>query len=665
MAKFDPAHKATDKEIEKLEKAFRKEYKTAYRELDKKLKDYMDGFKSRDSQKQADVKSGKITQKQYQEWRKNQMLTGKRWEQMRDTMAMDLVHADETARALINGAVPEVFANNANWATYSLEHQSRIDTSFTLYNHEAVEKLLKDQPDILPRPRMDIPKDKRWNKQKLTSALTQGILQGESIDKLSKRLRSVTDMDENAAVRNARTMMTGAQNAGRETAYERAQNMGIGIKRAWMATLDSRTRESHIHLDGEIRALDEPFSNGCMFPGDPSGEPSEVYNCRCRTVPEYDKYHTDWSNLELRNNSKLGQMTYEEWKHSKDKPQKVTEKTTEEKLKELLEQSNPDIYEAGKLLAEIMHDKQKPNPEIQESINALKEERDNVDFETDYIIVKQALEYVSELRKIKIGLSNEDSEEIMRGLDWALKDLGLNKDDFFTGEYFDMFSLRNALIDKRKVFDLKISELDAQIRTMEDKLSPHYYDSAKNLKDTLSQYRKMGTEGLEQELKDHLVGRSPVKKFVEQAYSYYPSDWLEKSFERGTLQSKKVDRGYYDDWNNVIAISSWNGDNGSFETAVHELGHRFEQAVPDIKAEEAKFYKRRTDGENLEWMGEGYARNEVTRKDDFIHPYMGKDYKGYAYELVSMGFEYAYCQPEKLAKDADMESWIYGLLLTQ
>lgn len=49
----------------------------------------------------------------------------------------------------------------------------------------------------------------------------------------------------------------------------------------WDATLDGRTRDSHRRVDGEIRELDEKFSNGLMFPGDPSGGAAEVVNCRC------------------------------------------------------------------------------------------------------------------------------------------------------------------------------------------------------------------------------------------------------------------------------------------------------------------------------------------------------------------------------------------------
>ena len=49
----------------------------------------------------------------------------------------------------------------------------------------------------------------------------------------------------------------------------------------WDAAMDKRTRDSHARVDGEIRELDEKFSNGLRFPGDPLGSAAEVVNCRC------------------------------------------------------------------------------------------------------------------------------------------------------------------------------------------------------------------------------------------------------------------------------------------------------------------------------------------------------------------------------------------------
>jgi hypothetical protein len=96
---------------------------------------------------------------------------------------------------------------------------------------------------------------------------------------MADRLAAVSDMNEASAVRNAKTMYTAAQNGGRQDSYERAESMGIKGKKVWLATLDHHTRASHRALDGQEVGIKEEFSNGLMYPGDPHGEPAEVYNC--------------------------------------------------------------------------------------------------------------------------------------------------------------------------------------------------------------------------------------------------------------------------------------------------------------------------------------------------------------------------------------------------
>lgn len=43
--------------------------------------------------------------------------------------------------------------------------------------------------------------------------------------------------------------------------------------------------ERHEGLDGEVVDMDEPFSNGLMFPGDDAGDPGETINCMCTFAP--------------------------------------------------------------------------------------------------------------------------------------------------------------------------------------------------------------------------------------------------------------------------------------------------------------------------------------------------------------------------------------------
>ena len=152
---------------------------------------------------------------------------------------------------------------------------------FGLVDAHTVKRLVIDGDIKLPAKKVNIPKDMRWNTKQLNSAVLQGILQGDSMQKIAKRVFPIVNNNASAAIRNARTMVTGAECAGRNDSYKDLESRGVVLKKVWIATPDGRTRESHLEMDGEEVDVDEAFSNGCMYPGDPNGDPSEVYNCRC------------------------------------------------------------------------------------------------------------------------------------------------------------------------------------------------------------------------------------------------------------------------------------------------------------------------------------------------------------------------------------------------
>ena len=278
--KLDYGFQVSEEMLIDLEKKIHKEYAQASKEFTAKAKAYFDRFKKEDEEMMQKFKKGEITKKQYAEWRTRKMQRGQYFSELKKTLASDLTNVDKIAMSYVNDKAVDVYALNMNYGTYLLEHESRIDTSFSLYNKEAVKALIKDNPKLLPiKKDVDIPLDKRWNMQHIQSVITQGILQGESIPNIAKRMQRVVGMDERAAIRNARTSMTGAQNLGRYNSMTRAKEKGVGVKKGWLATLDNVTRDSHVDLDGEIQDIDKPFSNGLMYPADASGKPAEVYNC--------------------------------------------------------------------------------------------------------------------------------------------------------------------------------------------------------------------------------------------------------------------------------------------------------------------------------------------------------------------------------------------------
>lgn len=118
-------------------------------------------------------------------------------------------------------------------------------------------------------------------KKKITTEVSRGISTGMSFEQTAKQLAGYTNIGYNNAIRIARTEGHRIQvQAGMDACYK-AKDMGADVVKQWDSTLDSSTRESHAKVDGEIRELDKEFSNGLMFPGDPSGGAAEVVNCRC------------------------------------------------------------------------------------------------------------------------------------------------------------------------------------------------------------------------------------------------------------------------------------------------------------------------------------------------------------------------------------------------
>lgn len=110
-------------------------------------------------------------------------------------------------------------------------------------------------------------------------SLFKGIKQGESISKLQNRVKETFNTTTNRAKVIARTETASLMNGTTNKIYEEE-----GVKRReWIAEPDAR--DSHASVNGEIRALSEVFSNGLMYPGDPSGPPEEVINCRCTIAP--------------------------------------------------------------------------------------------------------------------------------------------------------------------------------------------------------------------------------------------------------------------------------------------------------------------------------------------------------------------------------------------
>lgn len=203
---------------------------------------------------------------------------------MVDTVTENLAHVNEIALAYVNDEIPEFYVINRNGANEYI-NEYIAEYRFDLMDAHTAKRLMTDNELYKGMFKsVNIPKDQRWNRKLIHSQVAQGIIQGESIDKIADRIQNVTDANRASAIRNARTMCTTAENRGRMDSYEEAAGRGIIMKKRWIATSDKRTRDWHAELDGVEEEVDEPFENEMgyiMYPGDTSANPANFYNCRC------------------------------------------------------------------------------------------------------------------------------------------------------------------------------------------------------------------------------------------------------------------------------------------------------------------------------------------------------------------------------------------------
>lgn len=212
------------------------------------------------------MKQAKIYQKQYQDALKKQV-----------NSILDNMQVEEfkTVAEYLNKCYEEGFVGTM----FDLQGQG-IPLCFPM-DQEAMVRAVQLDSKISNGLYSRLGEDVALLKKKITAQVSRGISTGMTFEQVAKQLSDYTNIGFNNAVRIVRTEGHRIQVQSGMDACNKAKDKGADVVKQWDSTLDGNTRESHQKVDGEIRELDKPFSNGLMFPGDPSGGASEVVNCRC------------------------------------------------------------------------------------------------------------------------------------------------------------------------------------------------------------------------------------------------------------------------------------------------------------------------------------------------------------------------------------------------
>lgn len=236
----------------------------------------------RDEQMRKKLDDGRITTDEYVRWLKGVLLSPS-GEGYREEIAGEITDTNKEAILIIMSVAAMVYMEN-----------------YAAYREDAIAKYGEWVAEYLPPPEdmetggrylppelaIDTRRDIIYNQRLIADVILSGIMQRRAVQQIARDLDRVVRRNQSAAIRNARTNITAAENGGRQEVMDRlAQDAEIDIWKTWITMEDGRVRPSHAAMDRVTIPQDQlfvtPLGSQMMYPGDPAGVPADIYNCRC------------------------------------------------------------------------------------------------------------------------------------------------------------------------------------------------------------------------------------------------------------------------------------------------------------------------------------------------------------------------------------------------
>ena len=177
-----------------------------------------------------------------------------------------------TLKAYLN----QIYKTNYYGTGYVVENKYSVITRFRQYSEDA----LKDRL-LRPLDKISLKNNSQTVRIGIQRDIQSGIAQGDTFKQMTKRVARTLEKNGNNAARIIRTETTRTISGGRLDSLYYLRDHGVELEKVWETTGDNSVRDTHSYIDGEAQPLDKVFGNGLMYPGDPSGLPEEVINCRC------------------------------------------------------------------------------------------------------------------------------------------------------------------------------------------------------------------------------------------------------------------------------------------------------------------------------------------------------------------------------------------------
>lgn len=509
--------------------------------------------------------------------------------------------------------------------------------------------------------------------QKMKEAVLQATGRGWDINTTARRISAIAGEGYHNSVRLARTEINRA--AGQASTHSFLQNADILDGKRWNATLDSKTAPRDAANDRKTYDLEYDTPE---MPGRKGERIPNHANCRCKWTPilaslgsrEGERIARDANGKRIYTNAKDYRAYAKEQGIDLDERLRNDDPKRYLRQGETLEGTNTltQVAKAASVAATASAAASWVTP-----VNSLLASGVNTEVQAREVgdLVRQQIE--SQVTEKTKGLKFRISE-LSDECDALVEEMSATTKEYFRIRDLEADNEAELLAPINKRSKEIPGELEAKRKELFEVSGALKTVRADAAVKALSEIRPMGSTNTHTWAKGT---QSKAKEAIERAQQFYPTDWLEHSHTFGPLEAKVIKRGFYRGYAPPRAAEfrvSGKTDARLLNVATHELGHRFEHIRPEIKRLEKEFYDRRTAGEGLAWLGKdipgggGYAKTEVSRFDNFLDPYMGKDYgnKETSYfEIFTMGAESVFTGSYKIDTDPEYYNFILGVLASK
>lgn len=185
----------------------------------------------------------------------------------------------ELAASLAANRARSNFKKGMPWRLeWKLNTEEQLNTRVTLWAQSNAAKKVTSVSDT--------------TRKRISDIIAAGVGDDKHPDEIARTIRDTMDMSHRRALTIARTESHAAQMTGQHMSMEEtSKELDMPMLKVWVCTQDQNTRDTHVKADGQKVKMDDKFKVGeaeLAYPGDPSGPPEEVINCRCAIVYETD-----------------------------------------------------------------------------------------------------------------------------------------------------------------------------------------------------------------------------------------------------------------------------------------------------------------------------------------------------------------------------------------